>query len=167
VLSMVVAAIGLSVALHGLGRVSNHPSPLLIPIVALLGVAIRIAPIGLPETGWRVPRSWARFGHTAYASLFGAVLGVGFLTAIPAAGFYVLLAWGVAAPSWNEIWPVFAAFAGARAMPFLIVALATIGTRSEPVDVLERIRRMVTPLIYIELTLLTLIAIMALALGRA
>jgi len=73
-----------------------------------------------PQSRWRVPEHWARFGPRISAFLFGAALGMGVLTAIGSAGLYTLLAWGLAA-DWSAVLVVFGCFAAARAATLLAV----------------------------------------------
>jgi hypothetical protein len=73
-----------------------------------------------PQSRWRVPEHWARFGPRISAFLFGAALGMGVLTAVGSAGLYTLLAWGLAA-DWSDVLVVFGCFAAARAVTLLVV----------------------------------------------
>jgi hypothetical protein len=51
----------------------------------------------IPRSPWRVPQGWGRFPRSLHAALFGGVLGLGFLTAAPSVGFFVVLSWPAAA----------------------------------------------------------------------
>src|SRR5438067_12023313 len=76
---------------------------LVLSIAAMVAFQLRIPKL---ESRWRVPRSWARFGHVWYATLFGLILGFGLVTAIPSAGLYAVVTWALAANGWGQLWPV-------------------------------------------------------------
>lgn len=59
-----------------------------------------------------------------YSGVFGGILGAGILTALPSVGFYALLAWGLAATSWQPVVMVFGAFSAGRGLPFLLAAVS-------------------------------------------
>jgi hypothetical protein len=74
--------------------------------------------------------------------MFGFLLGLGVVAAIPSNGFYVVIAWATSA-DWGGVWPVFLAFVGARAAP-LLVALA-LGPRRTKASVFAWTARRLTP----------------------
>jgi hypothetical protein len=103
------------------GRLPAHAAGAVALVSALVGS--RMISVKPPESGWRIPQSWARFGHATYSGLFGGILGLGVLTAVPSIGFYTLLVWGAAADSWQTVWPVFGAFGVARALPLFSLVM--------------------------------------------
>lgn len=125
-LALPVDALVLGSSVYLLTSAFGHLAMWFVGIVALASAVFgsKAGPIRLPEIGWRIPQSWARFGYVTYAALFGAILGVGVLTAVPSIGFYALLAWGLAATDWQAIVPAFAAFGMARVLPLLLAALS-------------------------------------------
>jgi hypothetical protein len=125
-----------------------------VAVICLLAAAALLAEprLQLPGSHWMVPRSWARFGHSGFAALFGLALGAGFVTVLPSAGWYgVVAAAQAGAPAWTAF-AVLLAFGVARAamVPVLTVrsmrdgahpvarigALATAQRRLRPVEML-------------------------------
>ena len=123
VLSLLTGALVLGFVVASIAALAGRLPTAVVGAVAAIAAAasLGVAP-SLPSSPWRVPQSWARLGAAGYSAAFGFVLGLGVVTSLPSAGFAVLLAWAAAAP-WNAVWPVFAAFAAARAAP-LLVAIA-------------------------------------------
>lgn len=120
--ALVVGALALVVALAGVAAlVGRVPAPA-VGVVALGAAAAAAGLIGLPSPRWRVPRGLAAAGDTAYAVLFGLVLGAGLFTAVPSAGLYILITWGLTA-DWAETWPVFVLFAIGRFVPLAVAAV--------------------------------------------
>jgi hypothetical protein len=134
----------LHLAANSLGHLPAGPLGTVALVSAVIGTGV--VPMRLPESRWRIPRSWARFGHAAYSGLFGGILGLGVFTAIPSVGFYALLAWGVTAESWHAVAPVFGAFGLARILP-LVVAMVGAKRRGEypdeELDALEKLSKQV------------------------
>jgi hypothetical protein len=90
-----------------------------------------------PTSRWRVPRIWAKHGETAYAAVFGFILGVGFVTASPSPGLVAVAVGVMTLGSWNEASLVFVAFALARMTPLVAVAISA-ARRQGAFDLLER-----------------------------
>jgi hypothetical protein len=160
----VVAAVG-GALLTGLvfylaGRVLSHRPMQLIALVALVATMSVTGLFHLPESRWRVPRSWGRFGHTMFAALFGVVLGLGVLTAVSSAGYYVLLAWAVLVPSWSYVWPTFVAFGVGRAIPLVLIAVLSGGQEGRLPSVLQQMRARAQALVYVEAALLVAVAVL-------
>ena len=81
---------------------------------------LHLVPDLLPNSGWRVPRTWGWLGRRRYAAIFGGILGFGAFTALPSVSFYALLAWGATANSWRNVLVVFAGYGLSRAAPVLL-----------------------------------------------
>lgn len=130
----------------------------IVGVLAILAAAHRSGLIraDLPHLKWQVPQAWARFGHLPYAALFGLVLGIGLLTPVASAGFYVLLAWALTAPSWQTVLSLFAVLGLARAFPLLLVALKVQGTREYPLAPLRAVNQAAADAIPLEVALLVL-----------
>lgn len=47
----------------------------------------------LPQSSWQVPRSWMRSGAVSSPLLYGAAIGIGFLTRAPYSSFHAMLGW--------------------------------------------------------------------------
>lgn len=122
VLGLLVGAVAITGVFAAVTAATAHV-PLETVGVAALASALLTALVHRrlwPQSRWRVPEHWARFGPRISAFLFGAALGMGVLTAIGSAGLYTLLAWGLAA-EWSDVLIVFGCFAGARAATLLVV----------------------------------------------
>jgi hypothetical protein len=124
VIGLVVGAILMALTLHTAASIAAIPLPM-VGATAAAAVFIRAFPTRRRILGsrWRVPRRWGQFGHVPYAAVFGFSLGTGILTALPSAGYYSVLAWGVTAQAWERIWPVFLSFALARAVPMIVSSI--------------------------------------------
>lgn len=79
----------------------------------------------LPERRWQVPQRWGLAGRPLYMAAFGAILGVGFLTYIPYAGYYVLimLMFGLADLTYVLLGAL--VFAWARTIPVIGMSLGS------------------------------------------
>lgn len=134
-----VGATVTTIPLHLVGWLLGRPPIQAVGATALAMALIgsKVLPLPLPQSQWQVPKSWARFGHTAFAALFGGVLGLGVLTAISAPGFFALLMWGLAATHWEDVWPVFAAFGVGRVIPLLALAFTLKQSPDYPVRIVE------------------------------
>jgi hypothetical protein len=136
--------------------------PVQVVALAALGAALvssGLVPLRLPQSTWRVPKSWSRFGPTAFAALFGTVLGLGFLTAISSIGYYVLLLWAATSPTWSDVWPVFVAFGAGRAIPLVLAAMLAGEQEGRLQGVLQGIRSMVPAMVYLEIGLLVAVSV--------
>lgn len=147
------------ISLHLLADAFGHPPLWVVGIVALASAAVGggIVPIRILGRGWRIPQTRARFGHVAYAALFGGILGVGFLTAVPSIGFYAFVAWGLAAPGWESVVLVFGAFGVGRSVPLLSSALNSKKRGEYPDEELDRFDDLALKAFFVELFLLSLV----------
>jgi hypothetical protein len=138
VVSLAAGSAALGVTLHLIGSWVRPPD-LLVGATAVIAAAMAggLVP-SLPASRWRIPRSWSTFGEGPFVLLFGLVLGLGVLTALPSFGFYVLIAWGLTA-SFYVTWPAFLAFAAGRAVP--VVAAAALWRGDEITEGTSRLRR--------------------------
>ncbi len=158
---LLAGAVGVAAAWHWLGTLAGHPPRWALGLLAVLLalVAGELLPLRLPGSPWRVPRSWGRLGHVGYASVFGIALGTGLATALPSPGLYALVAWGLAAPGWPAVWPVFGAFAAGRAVPLLVVAAHADRRRGHPDQELETASRIASRLSPAESMLFAALAV--------
>ena len=116
-----------------------------LPAVAVAAVCIlaafsvsRLLPNVFPSSRWRVPRRWStRLGQTGFAAAFGLSLGLGFLTALPSASLYAVVA-AASLFSTTTALAVGLAFGTARFVPVLAAALAQ--RRVEQRAVMGRLR---------------------------
>jgi hypothetical protein len=74
---------------------------------------------------WQVPRRWAAYGSPLYEVAFGAILGVGFLTVVPFACFYLLVLLIACTGSVAMGAGAMAAFGVARCLPLVLISTAT------------------------------------------
>lgn len=117
------------------------------------GITGGLLPNLLPNSSWRVPQDWARFGQGWYASIFGVALGLGFITAIPAAGFYAFVLAASTLPSWEQAGAAFFAFGLTRAAPiFLVASGAWLGASASHLT--QRMRRAAAVALPFEVALL-------------
>jgi cytochrome c biogenesis protein CcdA len=126
VLGLPAGALLAAAGWHQLGVHVGHPPRWalagLLPALAL--VAVRLVPVELEGSPWRVPREWANWGRTWYGWIFGAALGTGLATKLTSPALYAVFGWGLVGDSYAHIWPVFAAFALGRAVPFTALGAA-------------------------------------------
>lgn len=139
-LAVLAGSLVLAGVLHKAALALGAPAPivivLLVPVASLVaGPFVKVDQ--LPQSHWRVPRFGDRIGHLAYAGVFGGALGLGVFTALPAVSLYTVLAWFVAAPSWNEVWPVAVAFAFGRALPLWHVTVLARRQQHHPAGVID------------------------------
>jgi hypothetical protein len=145
-----LGAVVLALSLHLAGTGLSVPRQA-VGAVALAGAAIAIGamPDLFPRSKWRIPREWTRLGPLGYSAIFGTILGVGFLTAIPSIAFYPMMTWGLAAESWASLLPVFLAFGLIRPVPLVLVA--ALGLRGhDPVESLGRMQAVATAMLPIR-----------------
>jgi hypothetical protein len=158
-LGTVAGAIAVAGAWHAAGAALHPPRWALGLLTLLLAlVTARLLPLRLPGSPWRVPRSWGALGHVAYSGVFGAALGTGLATALPSAGLYALVGWGLVAPAWTAVWPVFGAFALGRVLPVLLIAVQAERRGTYPDLVMDRARTLTTFLRPAECLLLAALA---------
>ena len=148
----------------GAALLGDVPAAVAGVIAVASAVAVAIAPDLYPSSAWRVPRTWGwRFGSLGYVVLFGGILGLGFLTAVPSISFYTLIAWGLSADAPAQVWLVFAAFGVARAVPALVVVTLANTRHSDPVALLDQARGQASTLLAAESWVLAAVGIMLLA----
>jgi opacity protein-like surface antigen len=133
--------------------------------VCLLAAAALLAESRLrpPGSHWMVPHSWARFGHSGFAALFGVALGAGFVTVLPSAGWYGVVAAAQAGTPWWAAFAILLSFGAARALlvPFLTAWSARHGAHPVArIDALAATARRLRP---VELALLVALGAGALA----
>jgi hypothetical protein len=99
--SLVFAAVllGVTLALAGRSLLASPPT-LLACIAGTLACVLAAREIGLlrlplPSSSYQVPREWLAKGVYGHASLYGLLIGLGFVTRAPFATFHLLLAWYV------------------------------------------------------------------------
>lgn len=133
----------LAVAAYHLSRLVGTMPLWVVGAAATIAAASGLGwlPIDPPESHWRVPQNWGRFGHVCYAGLFGVVLGLGVLTAVPSFSLYVVIAWVFTGPAWHQVWPIFLGFSIARLLPALLVVMMATRSREHPFSVLESITK--------------------------
>jgi cytochrome c biogenesis protein CcdA len=100
-----------------------RPPEILVGITAVIAGAMAAGLLpSFPASRWRVPRSFSMFGEGQFVLVFGFVLGLGVLTALPSFGFYVLVAWGLTGSLYFTL-PAFLAFSAGRALPVITAAV--------------------------------------------
>lgn len=91
-------------------------------VICLWACALDLFGGQVPTSHWLVPRAWARWPWPMYPVVFGAVLGVGWLTMVPFASYYLLVAILVIFASTKAGVLTMAAFGLARSIPLVIMA---------------------------------------------
>ncbi len=121
VIGLIAGASATGVLGFVIGDTLRHPPQWILGALALALAAFgaRLVSVKLEGSRWRVPGHWARLGHIGDSAAFGFMVGTGVATALASPGFYLVAAWGLAAPEFSAVWPVFAAFGAGRAAPFL------------------------------------------------
>lgn len=159
-LGLALGALGIAAGWQLLSAATGRPPRWALAVLAALLalVAGKVLALHLPGSPLRVPRSWARLGHTGYSAVFGMALGTGVTTALPSPGLYALIAWGLFAPSWSAVWPVFLAFSLGRAVPFLLLAIHAARTNQFADHALDRARVSAALLAPAEATVLAALA---------
>jgi hypothetical protein len=116
-----------------------------------------------PGSHWMVPRSWARFGHSGHAALFGLALGAGFVTLLPSAGWYGVVAAAQAGSAWWTAFAMLLSFGAARAVlvPLLTVRSARDGRH--PVAWIGALGALSRRLLPVEVVLLAALAALSMA----
>ena len=126
----------------GAALLGDVPAAVAGAVALASALAAAAAPDFFPSSAWRVPRTWGwRFGSRGYVMLFGGILGLGLLTAVPSISFYTLVAWGLTA---------------------VVVALANTRHR-DPVALLDQARGRASTLLAAEIWPLAAVGIMLLA----
>ena len=78
-----------------------------------------------PTNHWQVPRRWARWPWPSFHVAFGFILGMGWLTVVPFASYYLLVAVLVALASTTTSVLIMTLFGLARAVPLLLIVAGT------------------------------------------
>jgi formate-dependent nitrite reductase membrane component NrfD len=112
-----------------------------------------------PSSRWAVPQAWARFGHAAYAGLFGLILGLGVLTAAASTGLYAMMAYAWAAPAWWSPWIVFLCFGICRSLPVPLLAMIVRRRGQHPHELLEALSKVAASIRPVEAALLAAIGV--------
>lgn len=137
----------------------NAPRVLLAPLSICGGlVALQAIQIRLPQSPWRVPKSWSLDGQISFVFRFGFVLGFAILTAVPSPGLYVMLYFGMTRPGLSILLVVFAVFAAFRAAPMGIVSGRNLRTITYPVSLVDSLTEMARRASVVEAALLLALA---------
>jgi hypothetical protein len=157
--TVLVGSMAIGTILNLCGRLLWHPAAQVVGVIALgsAGIGSGLVRIRLPESTWQVPQSWRRFGHTAYAALFGGILGIGVATAVSSIGLYTLLAWSETATRAADVWQVFIMFGAARGLPLLAMTLMARGRKQYPSSEVARFDSLARRIVPLELATLTAI----------
>jgi hypothetical protein len=120
----------------------------LLPLAGSLS-ALKLSPLKLEGSQWRVPLEWGAWGRTPHSLAFGFALGTGVLTKLSSPGLFAVFAWTVVAHSLIEAWLPFLAFAVGRAISYFVVArqiLVQTTPRYEPlIHGVAKVRRLLVP----------------------
>lgn len=119
----------------------KHAAPHMTSGGAIVNTASLAGIQGMYGSGpWRVPARWVSLPYYIAPVMWGLVLGVGVLTAIPFAGYFILLGWlaSVADPYYGV--GVGAAYGFARAVPVLVAGSAQVRTPEFSPDPLTLLR---------------------------
>jgi hypothetical protein len=95
-------------------------------------IAVRLIPVVLDGSRWRVPQSFPVGSRTLYAAWFGLALGTGVLTRLSSPAYYAVLFWVCVTPAGATAWPVLLLFAAGRAVAFVLVAAPILRQRTDP-----------------------------------
>jgi hypothetical protein len=148
----------------GAALLGDVPAAVAGAVALASALAAATAPDFFPSSAWRVPRTWGwRFGSRGYVMLFGGILGLGFVTAVPSISFYTLVAWGLTADAPAAVWLLFAVFGVARAIPSLVVVTLANTRHRDPVALLDLARGRASTLLAAEIWVLAAVGIMLLA----
>lgn len=164
VVGMLVGALALAGIMTGIDLTLTLPrSAGAIAGLALVVPACLVSPMLFPQSRWRIPREWERLGKVRYSAIFGFVLGVAILTAIPAISFYFLIIYAlVAGPAASMV--IFVSFGLARAVPVIVAARHAATTKEYPVGITDRLSRLASGLKFVEVGFLLASAIALLGL---
>ncbi|HCT75468.1 MAG TPA: hypothetical protein DGT23_02520 [Micromonosporaceae bacterium] len=145
-----------------LGELLIHSPLWTLGVLAIVMAVIAAGIFGIKLEGsrWRVPGRWSRMGHIGDSGVFGLMVGTGVATALASPGFYVVLAWSLAATEYSAVWPVFLAFGIGRALPFLTIAARAYWHDRDVGEVLDPFTRITGRLGLPEALLLTALASM-------
>ena len=133
-------------------------------VCLLAAGALLVEPrLRLPGSHWMVPRSWARFGHSRFAALFGLALGAGFVTLLPSAGWYGVVAAAQAGTTWWSAFAIVLSFGAARALLVPLLTARSAHDGAHPVARIGALAATARRLRPVELTLLVMLGAALLA----
>ncbi len=158
--TILIGALATSLVVYFLGHLIGGPPGVLVAAVAFFcaGIGAGVLPNLLPNSSWRIPQAWARWGQAWYAMAFGMALGIGFLTAIPSVGFYVLILGALTLNSIEAVAAVFLAYGFARALPIPLVAIAA-ALHRPPDNSTEQVRRLANLALPLEVAVLVMVGV--------
>lgn len=155
--SMMLGAMALAAVVVALSI--RAPRVLLVPLALLCAVAAtEAAHIRLPQSTWRVPRTWGRLGPIGFAATFGFALGPGILTALPSACFYVVIYYALTGPPAGIVFLALGLFAAVRAIPLLAIAGLSRTRSQHTVGLVDRSGAIATALAPVEVAVLLMFA---------
>ncbi|HXT69961.1 MAG TPA: hypothetical protein VN700_09415 [Vicinamibacterales bacterium] len=76
----------------------------------------------VPTGHWLVPRQWTRWSWPAYPMIFGTILGIGWLTVVPFASYYLMIALLLIIGDSTLAVVTMTAFGIARTVPVLLLS---------------------------------------------
>jgi hypothetical protein len=119
--ALLLGAAALGSVVHLAARPAGYLPDAVAAVVVLWCAAtmLGLVPDVLPNSRWRIPRTWGWFGRRAYTAIFGGILGFSALTALPSVSLYALVAWGATERSWRDVLAVFVVYGLSRAAPVL------------------------------------------------
>jgi hypothetical protein len=124
--SMVAGGLFSGVLIGLLGELS-HPAPEalqngILIIVGVWACVWDLVGARVPTNHWQVPRSWARWPWPTYHAAFGFILGLGWLTVVPFASYYLLVAVLIVVGNPTTSALMMTLFGLARAVPLLLLS---------------------------------------------
>ena len=140
------------------------PAPAVAAVCLLAASALAVeARVALPGSRWMVPHSWARFGHSGFAALFGLALGAGFVTLLPSAGWYGVVAAAQADATWWSAFAILLSFGAARALLVPLLTARSAHDGVHPVARIEALAATARRLRPVELALLVMLGVALMA----
>ena len=146
---------------HLAGRL---PAPAVAAVCLLAAGALLVeSRVRLPGSHWMVPHSWARFGHSGFAAIFGLALGAGFVTLLPSAGWYGVVAAAQADSTWWVAFAIVLSFGAARALLVPLLTARSGRDGMHPVARIDALAATARRLRPVELALLLVLSVALLA----
>ena len=121
-LGLVLGAVTTASLLFLVGKVVHAPAVVAMVAFVLLGLVRLGRPGTVMPGGWKVRRSWERFGTRPYLFLFGYFLGLGFVTTMASPLALAIAAWALTGSAYVAVTGVLLCFALGR---ILTTAAAT------------------------------------------
>ena len=140
--------------------VPSLPMPLFAIPLLVIGAFRLTRPTSMLPGGWKVRRSWERWGPLPFMTVFGSFLGLGFVTTITSPVFLVLITWAFVSPSLVATLVVFLGFAAGRITTSMVSAIGDAPTDSDRARTIDRVRGRILHAGYVE-------GLIAIALGAA